>query len=174
MLQVFMFDNISGAHSSQIFICNLISSLVLFLFFLQELIQMKYFGVRYYLQDVYNIIDLLFFPTQIIYFILKASDDGYSLPYLANNPEIHGGGELKYTGEYALGKVVTIAVLNVFLIIGILIKITYFMQVNEELGIFIRLVTLTIWQSSYFIVFYNLCILAIGIIFKLAGFEIEN
>jgi hypothetical protein len=98
MLQVFMFDNISGAHSSQIFICNLISSLVLFLFFLQELIQMKYFGVRYYLQDVYNIIDLLFFPTQIIYFILKASDDGYSLPYLANNPEIHGGGELKYTG----------------------------------------------------------------------------
>ena len=110
----------------------------------------------------------------MVYFFLKISDRDFILPYLANNPIDDSGSDLKYTGEYNVGKIVIIAVLNIMLIIGILIKITYFMQVNEELGIVIRLVTLTVWQSSYFIVFYNLCIIALSIIFKLAGFEIEN
>lgn len=64
LMQLFMIDdNDLDENHNFILVCNIISSFVLFLFFLQELIQIRYFGVLLYFQDVYNIIDLLFFPT---------------------------------------------------------------------------------------------------------------
>ena len=125
LIQLFYTRSAAG-----VIICNVLCAITQFLLVCVEIVQIKLQGIKAYLCRFWNIVDLVLIALFTLYFILRWAD-----PTKEIIPDTHAAhvAQNKMTNS----EMTMWFVLNTFLLISAVMKLMFFLRINQTFGMMV-------------------------------------
>ena len=151
-------DNFLG-----LLVCNGLCLFSSFVFFVNELIQLRSGGGEQYLQGFFNWFEISMFPMCLAYFIMRLHFQGSLLPKDFDNT----------SGRLTLTSLSMLSLFNSVMLLWAVIKTLFFLRVNEEFSLLIQMVKQCFIDVSAFTAFFVFWIIMFCCWFMILGMEIN-